>query len=109
MKIAIPTQDKQNIFKRTGRAPLFVIYEYKNGVWNETGSVTNRHHHEEHHHEGEAHSHAELVKQIESCDAILLNHVGKHLKNDLEQAGIKIIKTEKENIKEALEFVIKKG
>ena len=105
MKIAVPTQDKESIFRRTGRAPLFQIFVLENGVWKEAGAVPNRHREEDDHDETKEHSHADLINQIKDCDTILLNKVGKHLKHDLDNAGIRIIKTDITDIKKALEKV----
>jgi predicted Fe-Mo cluster-binding NifX family protein len=107
MKVAIPTLDKETIFARTGQSPYFMIFEI-NGK--EYENVDLRENHHEEHDETVEHTHADLVEKISDCRYILLNNVGKHLKHDLDEGGIKIVKTKEKNIEKALtEFVSEYG
>jgi len=111
MKIAIPSNDGINIFKRTGRAEKFVISEISENTFKIIGSVVNSHSHDHddnHSHEEHEHSHNDLVKTIEGCDYLLVNMIGKHLKTDMDNSGIKIFKSSFTIIEDALlDFISK--
>lgn len=102
MKIAIATDDRLHITKRTGRAAEFAIYEIENGKiiqaeYLENNHTHHDHHEEEHHTHGShehGHSHTEIVDQMKGVDMFLVNHLGPHFKVEVEKAGIpyKIIK-----------------
>ncbi|MCF8365613.1 MAG: hypothetical protein K9H16_07525 [Bacteroidales bacterium] len=85
MKIAIPTSDRIMIFERTGQSPLFAI------VTLEDLNITHIEYrvNPPHTHTGKEHSHPELVNLLHDCDLLLVRKLGKHLKNDLEAAGLK--------------------
>ena len=48
MKIAIPTNDRKTIAKRTGRATEFAIYHIKNNEIQEVAFIKNTHSHDDH-------------------------------------------------------------
>ena len=105
MRIAIPTNDKTTIYKRTGRANAFLIVDVDMAAINEIDYRTNTHSHEEHAHDGEEnhdHSHAELVESLSDCAFVIVNVIGKHLLADIKNAGIIVFKTKEENIKNAI-------
>lgn len=107
MKIAIPTNDRKSIAKRTGRALEFAFYTIENG---EIKSVTftknthshddhdkneGHHHgenedqkHEEHHHEHGEHNHDELLDILINIDILLVRAVGKYMRKTLKKGNI---------------------
>jgi len=112
MKIAIPSNDSINIFKRTGRAEKFVIAEINDSKFNIVDTVLNQHTHEHgdhHHHDEHGHSHDDLFESIAGSEFVVVNVVGKQLKTDLEKNAIGIFKT-KETAVEAgiLDFISNK-
>jgi len=85
MIIAIPTSDRIMIFDRTGQAPIFAI------VTVDQLNITHIEYrlNPPHEHSGGQHSHGEIVELLTDCDLLLVRKIGKHLKNDLDAAGIK--------------------
>jgi len=115
MKIAIPTNDKETIALRTGKSKWFGVYQISD---NEVVSVefrknTHSHEHghdEPKHGEGEghhAHSHKEIIDMLSDCDVVLLKHIGKHMKSDMEAANIRYKKVKAESIDELIRSYIK--
>ena len=101
MKIAIATNDRINIAKRTGQAKEFALIELENAKVKSINYVAN--HHEHHDNEAEhSHSHGEIVEILKDIDILLLLNVGGHLKKDLEGANIKYEKTELETLEEVI-------
>jgi predicted Fe-Mo cluster-binding NifX family protein len=112
MKIAIPTNDKVNIFKRSGRAKGFLIVNISNGnhsIHDYRGN-SHSHSHDHHHDENEHHdhSHKELVDSLSDCNYLVVNIIGKHFNHDITAAGIKVFKTDERAISDAIED-FKKG
>jgi predicted Fe-Mo cluster-binding NifX family protein len=105
MRIAVPTNDKINLFQRTGRADAFLIFELDMAGIQEVDYRKNQHAEEEHSHEEDGthdHSHAELVDSLSDCAFIVVNQIGKHLMKDIKNAGILVHKTKEANIKNAI-------
>ncbi len=125
MKIAIPTNNRTSISKRTGRAAEFAIYLIENGAVSSVKYEKNEHSHEDHernegrHREGtrdghnhnhshkhdyenDAHSHDEIISQLGSIDLLLIRAVGKYLKKDLDKGNIPYKLVKKESIKEII-------
>ena len=124
MIIAITTNDRKNIAKRTGRAAEFAFFEIKDNEIVNVSFEKNQHEHHDHdrregnhrqgrrgqglghgrgyghgfhhHHDDEAHSHDEVVEQLKNVDMFLVRAVGKHMRNDLERGNIpfKLVKGE---------------
>jgi predicted Fe-Mo cluster-binding NifX family protein len=107
MRIAIPTNDKETIFKRSGQAKGFLIADVTDNGFVEVDYRKNSHshdhgsHHGEHEHHG--HSHKEITEALSDCDYMVVNMVGKHFGGDLRDAGIKIFKTDRQLINEAVQ------
>ena len=105
MKIAIATNDRKTIAKRTGRAAEFAFYTIENGQITQVEYQKNTHEHHDHdrneghhrqgghhgqglgHHHGE-HSHDEVVQQLQDVTVFLVRAVGKNMKRDLEEGKI---------------------
>jgi len=113
MKIAIPTNDRKTIAKRTGRASEFVFYTIENGEIKYVDYQKNTHEHHDHdrnegnhrqgHRNGKGHGHGhgehthnEIVNQLKDIDMFLVRAVGKHMKRGLEKGNIpyKLVKGE---------------
>jgi len=101
IKIAIPTNDRITVAKRTGRCKEFLIVDI-NGEDVILDYVENNHTHEdEEEHEGE-HSHTEIVEILEGIDLLLVINIGKNLKKDVERGKIKYQKTTETNIEKII-------
>ena len=94
MKIAIPTNDKTNIFERTGKATFFAVtsVEDLNIVEIDYRKIP------PHQHDEDTHSHSGLIKLIADCDLVLMKNIGKHLMDELKDAGIPFEKTTADTI-----------
>lgn len=100
MKIAVPVDtDKESIFKRTGQAPFFAIFNGPTAV----EFVTNTHHthdeyeHNEHAHEAHVNEHKKDISALQGCELILVQAVGEHMQEALESLNIKIKKIRKKD------------
>jgi predicted Fe-Mo cluster-binding NifX family protein len=100
MRIAIPTNDKVNLFRRTGRAKAFLVFDVDMSGFEEVELRKNLHSHDEG--EEHDHSHTELVESLSDCAFIVVNQIGKHLLKDIDNAGILVYKTSESNIKNAI-------
>jgi len=113
MIIAIATNDRITIAKRTGRAKEFAIYSIENREIQSIDYQKNTHEHHNHdrkegnhrqgHGNGEGHglehgehTHDEIITQLKDIDIFLVRAVGKHMKRDLEKGNIpyKLVKGE---------------
>lgn len=106
MKLAIATNDRATLAKRTGRAKEFALIDISAGKVNIT-YAKNQHEHHEHKEEHE-HSHGDIVEALNGIDILALLNVGKHLKADLDKAGIKYEKVKFETIQETIDFYASK-
>lgn len=100
MKIAIPTSDRINVYKRTGRALEFAICELVNGSYEFVEFIKNPHEHSEQ--EEHEHSHHDIVEALKDCDALLVIGAGTQFKKDFGAAGIPLYKTYETELKEAI-------
>jgi len=109
MKIAIPvSEDKDTIFKRTGQAPLFAIYD--DNKFLKVVENGHSHNHDDHEHLEETehiNGHLKDIEGLKGCSIILVQAMGPHMKEALEMLGIKVIKIGKEYGKSAKEAVAK--
>ncbi len=132
MKIAIATNDRKTIAKRTGRAAEFAIYTIENGTIKSIDYQKNTHtHHDDHDrsegnhrqghgggnghghqynhnhdHEHGEHNHDEIINQLKEIDMFLVRAVGKYMKKDLVRGNIPYQLVKKENIDEILDDYI---
>lgn len=104
MKIAIPVDtDKKTIFKKTGHAAFFAVYENDkviNYITNNHGDGEHGQHSEHEHHESDeehvAH-HKKDISELEGCDVILVQAIGEHMKSAIDSLGIKVQKIRKKD------------
>lgn len=108
MKIVVPVDtDKESIFKRTGQAPFFAIFNDNELV----NFVANNHHtHDEHvdhedTHEEHVNEHKKDISALKGCELILVQAVGEHMQEALESLNIKIKKIRKKDGATAQEAV----
>ncbi len=106
MIIALATNDRKTIAKRTGRAAEFAFFHISGKKITGVTYEKNRHEHHDHdrrdgnhrqgghgmgrglHHQHSEHSHDEVVEQLKNVDVFLVRAVGKHMKSDLERGSI---------------------
>lgn len=105
MRIAIPTNDKEHLFKRSGRAKGFLIMDIEKDAFSVVDYRKNNHTHNHDHSDNEqnGHSHKEAVDALKDCRYLMVNMVGKHFVKDLKDAGIQVFITDKEAISDAVE------
>jgi len=102
MKIVIPVDsDKETIFKRTGRAPFFAIYEESTRVdvlvntHAHSHSEEDEHQHTHEHSENEVEHHRQDIQNLQGCDVILAQAVGENMAKALESIGLEVQKISK--------------
>ena len=118
MKIALPTDDRKTLAKRTGRAVEFVIYTLEENSVKSKDYVKNTHSHHDHEHghghgkghghhdhkKGEGHhNHDEIKTILNDVDVLIVGRVGKFMKKALEDFGIDYQLTKQTEIDAALE------
>ncbi|MEA3227758.1 MAG: NifB/NifX family molybdenum-iron cluster-binding protein [Campylobacterota bacterium] len=103
MKIAVPVDsDKKTIIKRTGQAIYFAIYENETVVdfiKNSHGNHGEKNHHNHKNMDNKEHtaSHKKDIMGLNGCDVILVQAVGEHMKEALNEIEIKIEKIRKKD------------
>ena len=131
MLIAIATNDRKTIAKRTGRAAEFAFFEVNGNKITGVRYEKNNHKHHDHdrsegnHRQGRRarglghgyghkhhqhvgrHSHNEVVEQLKSVDMFLVRAVGKHMRSDLERGNIPFKLVKGENITDIVKDYIK--
>lgn len=97
MKIAIPTNDRNSIAKRTGRAAEFGIFTIKNKKIQLIEYVKNSHSHDNHNHneenhynsdKHEEHNHDDLLILLKDIDILFVRAIGKHMRQTLKKGNI---------------------
>jgi predicted Fe-Mo cluster-binding NifX family protein len=115
MKVVIPTDDKKNIAKFTGRAKYFHIYEIDDNQITLKQEIDNHHDHQhdhdhdhdhDHHHE-DGHSHDREVSMMAVANTMICGHMGKHFKESLEKHSISTYVTKTQDIREAIQEFLK--
>ncbi len=134
MKIAVATNNRKTIAKRTGRASEFAIYHIDNNQINRIEYRENKHahhhhdddehqphegrhgrgdghghgrRHHEHHHEHGHHSHDEVVETLKDIDMLLVRAVGKYMRQDLIDGKIPFQRVAGENISDVIQNYLK--
>jgi len=122
MKIAIPTNDRKSIAKRTGRAAEFAIYtidsgkiiavDYKKNTHSHDDHDRNEghhhgenenHSHNEHNHEHGEHNHDELLTLLIDIDILFVRAVGKYMRKTLQNGNINYQLVKIDTISEIIE------
>ncbi|MBN1651713.1 MAG: hypothetical protein JW857_10315 [Bacteroidales bacterium] len=94
MRIAIPTNDRESLFARTGQAKEFAIYEIQNKSVLFIEFRENPHKHEDEKEDEHEHNHRDMVHALNDCDALVVKMAGKHLKVDFKAARKPLFKTQ---------------
>ena len=110
MKVVIPSNEKETLAPRSGRAKWFMIFNISDNKIVSTELKENNHEH--HHHEGHTHSHehghshADMVEQLKGCELMITQKVGPHFGQELQDANIRITITKENLISEVLKSYI---
>jgi predicted Fe-Mo cluster-binding NifX family protein len=125
MLLAIATNDRKTIAKRTGRAEEFAFFTIENNVIVKTDYQKNQHEHHDHdrsegnhrvghgrghghhHHHDDTHTHDEVVEQLKDVDVFLVRAVGKNMKRDLEKGNIPYLLVKEDLITEIISNYLK--
>ena len=103
MRIVVPVDsDKETVFKRTGKAPFFVIYEDNKQIDVITNNHAHSHSDENEHHththehsEHEVEHHRQDILNLKGSDVILAQAVGPNMEKALNLIGLKVQKISK--------------
>jgi predicted Fe-Mo cluster-binding NifX family protein len=107
MKIAVATNDNQKVAGHVGRCNAFLVFETDdskildkvvriNSFTNHGKPRDHNHDHENHQHgegNGQQHNHHNLIAGLKDCDALIFNHGGWRLIEDLKANNIKPLLT----------------
>ncbi len=112
MKIAIVTDDKENIAMHFGRALGFMIYEIEdNKIINKeyrentfTGHVRGEHNHENNEHQSSTHS--RILNALNDCSVVISRGMGRRIYDDLKSANIEAYITDKIKLNDAINAYI---
>ena len=103
IKIAAPTNDRQNIAERSGRAKEFAVVEIEN---KQIINLTYRENHHEHNHDHSQgdhnHGHQDIVDTLHDCVAVVGRKFGPHFAGDFHKAGMRLVLSKKEGLEEAV-------
>lgn len=104
MRIAVPTSDRINLFKRTGRTKEFAIYDVNSGQYEfiEFRENPHKHDHDEGEHDHDEHTHSDIVGVLKDCDALLVQNAGQHFRVDFDKADIPLYKTKQLLLKDVI-------
>ena len=112
MKIVVPVDtDKHTIYKRTGKAPFFNIYDNEQLI----DTIVNNHaysHYDEDDHdhtssEENVEHHRQDIQNLKGCDIMLAQAVGENMAKALELIGLKVQKISKVDGDKAMKVVVK--
>lgn len=93
MRIAIPTNNREELFPRTGQAKEFAIYDIENKTPLFVEFRENPHKHQDEKEDDHEHNHLDMVAALADVKALVVKMAGKHLKKDFKSAQIPIFKT----------------
>ncbi len=106
MKIAIPTNDRVMIAKRTGRCKEFGIFTVENAQIVAEKYIENPHTHDHDHDDDDEdhdHSHSEIVDALSEVDILIVAQVGKFMKKDLLNGKLDFKTTKETELKKIIE------
>ena len=117
MKIAIPSDNKEQISAHFGRTRGFMIYEIENNeiLSNEyrdntfAGHARGEHHdhsHDNSENNHQQHTHSRILNALYDCEVVIAGGMGRRLLDDLSNANIKVFITRETNINNALSAYI---
>ncbi|MGD8781415.1 MAG: NifB/NifX family molybdenum-iron cluster-binding protein [Ignavibacteria bacterium] len=104
MKIAVATDDFENISGHIGRCTAFLVFTVKNGKITEKETRMNdftNHHGGHGHGNGRKHGHQRLAEGLKDCEYLVSHGCGWRLKENLESQNIILFFTDMSNAEEA--------
>jgi predicted Fe-Mo cluster-binding NifX family protein len=104
MKIAIPSDNRETITKRTGRSKGFMVYEVNNGKI--VHSEYRENIMDEHDAEAE-HSHTQIIELLNDVDILFVAAIGKHMKRDVENSFMNYQLVHEEKIPQIIDNFLK--
>ncbi len=104
MKIAIPSDNRETITKRTGQSKGFMVYEVNNGkiIHSEYRENTLEQHDDE-----AEHSHVQIIELLRDVDFLLVAAIGKHMKSDVENSSMNYQLVHEEKIPQIINNFLK--
>jgi len=94
MKIAIVTEDGNNISSHFGMAPIYRVFTVEGGsvVSDETRSKPHHQRHPDHSHGGHsAHGHADMFAPVRDCQVLLCGGMGSPAYQKAQAAGLEVV------------------
>ena len=113
MKIAVPVEGESlKIVEKTGSAPFFAIFDgktFEGLVPGKQKGAHGHHEHHEHHHDEDdqahVHSHAKSLTGLAGVEIMFFRRVGEHMRQAVEQMGIKMKKSRERDGESAVDIV----
>jgi len=104
MKVAIPSDNRETITKRTGQSKGFMVYEVSNGkiIHSEYRENTMNEHDEE-----AEHSHSQIIELLKDVDILLVAAIGKYMKRDVENSPLKYQLVKEEKLTQIIDNLLK--
>lgn len=104
MKVAIPSDNRETITKRTGQSKGFMVYKVNNGkiIYSEYRQNTMDEHDEE-----AEHSHRQIIELLKDVDVLLVAAIGKHMKRDVENSPMKYQMVTEEKLTQIMDNFLK--
>ncbi len=100
MKILVPVDsDEKTVFKRTGQAPFFNIYEESQLLESVPNNHGGGHGYKHAHDDSKEHlnEHKKDIESLRGCDIILVQALGEHMKEALESISLDVMKLRKDD------------
>jgi predicted Fe-Mo cluster-binding NifX family protein len=104
MKVAIPSDNRETITKRTGQSKGFMVYNIVDKRI--TGTEFRENSMGQHDEEAE-HSHAEIIELLKDVDILLVAAIGKYMKRDVENSPIKYQMVREEKLTQIMDNFLK--
>ena len=99
MKVAIPSDNRETITKRTGQSKGFMVYEINKGKI--IHSEYRKNIMDEHDEEAE-HSHRQIIELLKNVDILLVAAIGKHMKRDVDNSSMEYQFVKEENLNQII-------
>ncbi|MEA2042870.1 MAG: NifB/NifX family molybdenum-iron cluster-binding protein [Bacteroidota bacterium] len=104
MKVAIPSDNKETITKRTGQSKGFVVYDITD---HKIVSFEYRKNLMDEHDEEIEHSHVQIIELLTDVDILLVAAIGKHMKRDVDNSTIKYQMVREEKLTQIINNFLK--
>ena len=104
MKVAIPSDNRDTITKRTGQSKGFMVYEINNGkIIHSEYRENNMDKHDE---EAE-HSHVQIIDLLKDVSILLVAAIGKYMKRDVENSPMNYQLVQEEKLTQIMDNFLK--